>query len=276
MEQVLGGWGFDGNLRMLKSLPIVRVRRQYNRWVSDQTVEDYALRFTADRARRWSPFRVGNTAMGAISFLACEAIGASITLAYGFTNAMAAIVLVTMLVLATGLPIAYYAAKFGVDMDLLTRGGGFGYIGSTFTSLIYAGFTFILLALEAAIMSEALTLCLDIPLWLSHMISALIVLPIAIHGIRKISWMQVWTQPVWLILQLSPLVFVILAEPGNCRAGPVWRGCMRRRVGSRCWPSGWPPPSCCRCCRRSGSRWIICASCRTANGRARSVGGAPC
>ncbi|MFV3073725.1 ATP-binding protein [Niveispirillum fermenti] len=200
---------------MLKSLPIVRVRRQYNRWVSDQTVEDYTLRFTADRARRWSPFRVGNTAMGAVSFLACEAIGASITLAYGFTNAMAAIVLVSMLVMATGLPIAYYAAKFGVDMDLLTRGGGFGYIGSTITSLIYAGFTFILLALEAAIMSEALTLCLGIPLWLSHMISALIVLPIAIHGIRKISWMQVWTQPVWLVLQLSPLAFVLLAGPGE-------------------------------------------------------------
>lgn len=200
---------------MLQSLPIVRVRRQYNRWVSDQTVEDYALRFTADRARRWSAFRVANTAMGAISFLACEAIGAAITLAYGFTNAMAAIVLVALLVLATGVPIAYHAAKAGVDMDLLTRGGGFGYIGSTITSLIYAVFTFILLALEAAIMSAALTLCLGIPLWLAHMISALIVLPIAIHGIRKISWMQVWTQPIWLVLQLSPLAFVLLAEPGE-------------------------------------------------------------
>jgi hypothetical protein len=28
-------------------------------------------------------------------------------------------------------------------MDLLTRGAGFGYIGSTLTSLIYASFTFI-------------------------------------------------------------------------------------------------------------------------------------
>jgi hypothetical protein len=33
--------------------PVVRIRRQYNQWVADQTLEDYALRFTADKARRW-------------------------------------------------------------------------------------------------------------------------------------------------------------------------------------------------------------------------------
>ena len=40
-----------------------------------------------------------------------------------------------------------------MDIDLLTRGAGFGYLGSTFTSLIYASFTFIFFALEAAILS---------------------------------------------------------------------------------------------------------------------------
>jgi len=54
---------------------IVRVRRQYNQWVADQSLEDYALRFTGYVARRWSHFRVTNTAIGSISFLALEAIG---------------------------------------------------------------------------------------------------------------------------------------------------------------------------------------------------------
>ena len=49
---------------------IVRIRREYNQWVADQTLEDYALRFTAKSARRWSPWRVANTALGGISFLA--------------------------------------------------------------------------------------------------------------------------------------------------------------------------------------------------------------
>jgi hypothetical protein len=48
-------------------------------------------------------------------------------------------------------------------MDLLTRGAGFGYIGSTITSLIYASFTFIFFALEAAVMAYALELALGIP-----------------------------------------------------------------------------------------------------------------
>lgn len=122
---------------------IFRVRRNYNQWVANQTLEDYALRFTAKGARRWSSGRVAATALGAISFLALEAIGAAITLHYGFDNALLAVLLVSTLIFLTALPISYYAARYGVDIDLLTRGAGFGYIGSTISSLIYASFTFI-------------------------------------------------------------------------------------------------------------------------------------
>ena len=48
---------------------IFRVRRNYNKWVANQTLEDFALRFTGKAARRWSAGRVANTALGAISFL---------------------------------------------------------------------------------------------------------------------------------------------------------------------------------------------------------------
>ena len=69
---------------------------------------------------------------------------------------MAAILLVGLLIFAAGVPISYYAARDGVDIDLLTRGAGFGYIGSTITSLIYATFTFIFFAVEAAILASVL------------------------------------------------------------------------------------------------------------------------
>src|SRR6201990_965122 len=131
---------------------IVRVRRSYNQWVANQTFEDYALRFTAKSARRWSSFRVANTAIGAISFLALEAIGGAITVNYGFVNAGSAIVAVGPIIFLTGLPIAYYAAKYGTDIDLLTRGAGFGYIGSTVTSLIFASFFFIFFSIEEVIL----------------------------------------------------------------------------------------------------------------------------
>ena len=119
-------------------------------------MEDYSLRFAARSFRRWSPFVVANTALGGISFLALEAIGATITLNYGFFNAALAIGAVSLFIFFTGFPIAYYSSKYNIDLDLLTRGAGFGYIGSTITSLIYASFTFIFFALEGAIMAQAL------------------------------------------------------------------------------------------------------------------------
>jgi signal transduction histidine kinase/CheY-like chemotaxis protein len=194
---------------------IVRVRRNYNQWVANQTLEDYALRFTAKTARRWSSLRVANTAIGAVSFLALEAIGGSITVNYGFVNGTAAILVVGMLILLTSLPIAYYASTYGVDIDLLTRGAGFGYLGSTITSLIYASFTFLFFAIEAAIMSLAFEMCFGIPLFVGYVLSSLIVIPLVTHGITFISRFQFWTQPIWIVLHIIPFVYIAAADSAS-------------------------------------------------------------
>lgn len=192
---------------------IDRVRRQYNQWVANQTLEDYALRFTAKNARRWSASRVANTALGAISFLALEAIGGTITLNYGVNNSVAAIVVVSAIIFACGLPIAYHAAKCGVDIDLLTRGAGFGYIGSTVTSLIYASFTFIFFAIEAVILATALELCFALPLPLGYLLSAVVIIPLVTYGITLISRFQLWTQPFWVLLHVIPFVAIAVKSP---------------------------------------------------------------
>lgn len=191
----------------------VRVSRKYNQWVSNQTIEDFSLRFTAKKIRKWSPFVVTNTALGSISFLALESIGASITLQYGYVNAISAIVAVCLLIFATGLPISYYAAKHGVDIDLLSRGAGFGYIGSTITSLIYASFTFIFFAIEAAIMSTALELFFGVPLFAGYLLSSIIIIPMVVHGFTFISRFQMWTQPIWLILHIIPFAYIATKHP---------------------------------------------------------------
>src|SRR5690606_814539 len=114
----------------------------------------------------------------------------------------AAICTVGLIIFLTAIPISYYAARYGVDIDLLTRGAGFGYIGSTITSLIYASFTFIFFALEAAIMAMALELLFAIHLALGYMISALVVSPLVTHGNTFISSFKLWIQPLWRMLQL--------------------------------------------------------------------------
>jgi signal transduction histidine kinase/CheY-like chemotaxis protein len=193
---------------------IVRERRQYNQWVASQTLEDYALRYTAASARK-SSFRVGNTALGPIAFLACEAIGGTLTISYGFPNTVWAIASFMLLMFLIGLPIAYYAAKYGVDIDLLTRGAGFGYLGSTLTSLIYASFTFLLFSIEASILSVALQMLFGIPLAVAHLLSSLVVIPIAVYGISLISRVQLATQPIWLALQFLPILYIVFRHPAE-------------------------------------------------------------
>jgi signal transduction histidine kinase/purine-cytosine permease-like protein len=191
----------------------IRARRSYQAWVANETMEDYSLRYAAKSFRKWSPFAISNTALGGISFLALEAIGGTITLAFGFVNAFPAIIAVSVIVFVTNFPIAYYSSRYNIDMDLLTRGAGFGYIGSTITSLIYAGFTFIFFALEAAIMAQALELCFGLPIVVGYIVSSIVIIPIAFLGITMISRLQMITQPVWAIMLVAPFLFVSWNEP---------------------------------------------------------------
>lgn len=211
-------------MRPSGSQRIVKVRRDYNSLVADETMEDYALRFTPKSFRKWSEFRIANTAVGAVSFLALEAIGGALVMSYGFTNTLWAIIAMMVVIFLTGLPISYYAARYGVDMDLLTRGAGFGYIGSTITSLIYASFTFLFFALEAAIMALALELYFHIPLALAYVICSIIVIPLVAYGITLISRLQMWSQPLWLTLLIVPYVFVIWKNPNAFGDFPSFAG----------------------------------------------------
>lgn len=192
---------------------ITKTRRDYNSLVANETMEDYALRYAPRSFRKWSEFAVSNTAFGSTSFLVLEAIGGFLSINYGFTNAFWAICVVGLVIFLISLPITYYASRHHIDIDLLTRAAGFGYIGSTLTSLIYASFTFTLFAMEASIMSLALELYLQIPLAYAHVISAVMVIPLATYGITTISRMQLWTQPVWLLLLIAPYIGIAISEP---------------------------------------------------------------
>ncbi|MGB2903451.1 MAG: hybrid sensor histidine kinase/response regulator, partial [Candidatus Dechloromonas phosphoritropha] len=192
---------------------VIKVRRDYNTWVANETLEDYALRFTPRSFRKWSEMRVANTAFGAASFLVLEAVGATMLVNAGFINAFWAILATGLIIFLIGLPISVTAAHQGLDMDLLTRGAGFGYIGSTITSLIYASFTFIFFALEAAIMAYALELAFGIPPTWGYLICALVVIPLVTHGVTAISRLQAWTQPLWIVMLILPYAFVLIEEP---------------------------------------------------------------
>ena len=204
-------------------------RRQYQSWVANESLEDYALRYAASSYRRWSPAVVANTALGGISFLGLEAIGANITLSYGFSSVLAAVLAVSLLIFLVSQPIAYWCAASNVDIDLLTRGAGFGYIGSTLTSLIYAAFTLIFFAIETAIWAQALQLGFGLNLALGYLICSLVIIPIVFFGVTWINRLQAWTQPLWLLMMVLPLIFIVWRDQPALRA---WVGFQGRTSGS--------------------------------------------
>ena len=192
---------------------VFKVRRDYNTWISNETLEDYALRFTPRSYRKWPEWQVANTAFSSASFLVLEAIGATLLVEYGFVNAALAILFTGLIIFLASLPLSRYSALYGLDMDLLTRGSGFGYLGSTITSLIYAAFTFIFFALEAAIMASALNLALNIPVVWGYLICAIVVIPLVAKGITVISRLQTVTQPIWLVMLFLPYIYLLVYKP---------------------------------------------------------------
>ncbi|WP_239590001.1 purine-cytosine permease family protein [Streptomyces aureoverticillatus] len=188
-------------------------QRSYAKLAADESREDYSLRYAPHSFRRWSPTMVASTALGGIAYLADFAIGASIVFTYGFTSGFASILCAATIIFVTGIPIARACAKYGLDMDLVTRGAGFGYFGSTLTSLIYASFTFIFFALEGSIMAQAMHQAVGLPVEIGYLVTTLIVIPIVFRGMGALAKVQAWTQPIWLIGLVLPFLVLAFEAP---------------------------------------------------------------
>lgn len=183
------------------------------RAAAEDSLEDYAFRYVPRSFRRWSALSIGGTALGSIAFLADFSIGASVGLQHGTTNAMLGILLASLIIFAVGLPVAFYAARYNLDLDLIARGSGFGYYGSIITTVVFAGFTCIFFALEGAIMAQGLEAAVGLPLPAGYLVSTVVVIPIVVFGMKALERLQFWTTPLWLALALAPLVWIVITEP---------------------------------------------------------------
>ncbi|ATG55751.1 hypothetical protein CFK41_13930 [Brachybacterium ginsengisoli] len=180
-----------------------------------ESLEDYTLRFAPRSYRRWTPAVVATSALGGIAYLADFSIGANIALTHGTLNGIIGILVAATIIFLSGFPLAYYAARYNLDLDLITRGSGFGYYGSVITNVIFASFTFIFFALEGSIMAQGLFLGLGIPRWIGYLVSTLMIFPLVIYGMKTLAKLQVATTPVWLILMVIPVAYLVISHPDS-------------------------------------------------------------
>jgi purine-cytosine permease-like protein len=176
---------------------------------NDPAKEDFSLRYAPSWFRTWTPSKVVMTALGALSAMALWTESGSFALASGFGNASLGFVVTCLVSAVVSIPMAYHIARDNLDIDLLTRGAGFGYLGSTLTSLVYATFTIIYLAFEGAIMAQALTLLTHLDVHISYVVVSLAMIPLVVYGMKFSSKLQAWTNPIWAVLTLAAIIAVL-------------------------------------------------------------------
>jgi purine-cytosine permease-like protein len=163
-------------------------------------LEDYSLRYAPSAFRSWSPWMIFLSCLAGLSAMAGYALDAAFVNAFGFGNALLGFAVATAVTFPLTLTAAFAIARKHIDIDLLTRGAGFGYLGSTLTSLVYATYTLIFLAYEGAIMAQALTALTHLELHVSYAVVALVMIPLTIYGMSFTAKFQAWTWPLWVAL----------------------------------------------------------------------------
>ncbi|MFB9834660.1 purine-cytosine permease family protein [Actinoallomurus acaciae] len=163
-------------------------------------LEDYSLRYAPSAFRSWSPWMIFLSCLAGLSAMAGYALDAAFVNAFGFGNALLGFAVATAVTFPLTLTAAFAIARKHIDIDLLTRGAGFGYLGSTLTSLVYATYTLIFLAYEGAIMAQALTALTHLELHVSYAVVALVMIPLTVYGMSFTAKFQAWTWPLWVAL----------------------------------------------------------------------------
>src|ERR1700733_3876681 len=188
-------------------------------------MEDYSLRYAPAAFRRWSPWMVFLSCMVGLSAMAGYALDATFVDAFGFGNTLLGFVVAGLVTLPLMLVIAFAIARKHVDIDLLTRGSGFGYLGSTLTSLVYATYTLIFLGYEGAIMAQAVTALTHLDIHVSYVLVAVVMIPLTLYGMTFSAKFQAWTWPLWLVLLAVSFVSAATAPgAGHHMVAPVTEG----------------------------------------------------
>lgn len=83
-------------------------------------------------------------------------------------------------------------------------GAGYGYVGASLTSLIYATNFIMYFGLEGSIMAAAIHAYFQvIPLWLIMIVVGIGIIPLNWYGIRQLDAFQKWSIPIYIILLIG-------------------------------------------------------------------------
>lgn len=183
--------------------------------------DDFALEKVPLEGRSMSWFSITNVTLGVATAMLFIQMGSLMAVSFGAINALLAEIYATVVAGALGIGICYFAAKSGLNVNLMARGGGFGYYGASITSLIYALNFIMYCAIEGSIMAASVHEYLHfLPQWALMVFFGLAVIPLNWFGIKQLDKLQKWSMPIFIILLSA--AFLIALNMKGAYAGSIW------------------------------------------------------
>ncbi|WP_432355428.1 purine-cytosine permease family protein [Sporosarcina sp. A2] len=175
--------------------------------LNEDVESDYSLDRVPREERNKSWLSITNITFGIATAIFYFQMGSVMALSYGAINAMISSVYAIVVAGVLGTVIAYLSAKSGMNVNLLSRGGGFGYVGSSLTSLIYASNFIMYCAFEGLILVSAVHHFFPtLPKWIFIIVFGSIVIPLNWFGIEQLDKLQKWSMPVFMVFLIAAIV----------------------------------------------------------------------
>lgn len=189
--------------------------------VKEEMKDDYSLDRVPRDKRNMGWISITNITFGIATAIFYFQMGSVMALQFGAINAIISAVYAIIVAGLLGTFIAYLSAKSGMNVNLLSRGGGFGYIGASLTSFIYATNFIMYCALEGLILVSAVHAFFPvIPQWVLIVFFGTLVIPLNWFGIKQLDKLQKWSLPLFFIF-LTAAIVVSIKTP-SLYEGSFW------------------------------------------------------
>src|SRR5690625_2701099 len=187
----------------------------------EELEDDYSLDKVPFSKRNMGWLSITNITFGIATAIFYFQLGSVMALQFGAINALISAGYAIIVAGVMGTVISYLSARSGMNVNLMSRGGGFGYIGASLTSLIYASNFIMYCALEGMILVYAVHEFFPvIPIWLLIVVFGSLVIPLNWFGIKQLDKLQKWSLPIFFVFLIAAIV-VALMTPSEY-AGNFW------------------------------------------------------
>ena len=174
--------------------------------LQEEEKDDYSFEQVPESKRNMGWFSVTNITFGIATAIFYFQTGSVMALQFGAKNAIISAIYAIIIAGLLGTVIAYLSAKSGMNVNLMSR-QGFGYIGASLTSLIYASNFIMYCAFEGMILVAAVHAYFPaIPLWLLIIVFGSIVIPLNWFGIKQLDKLQKWSLPIFGIFLILTII----------------------------------------------------------------------